>query len=299
MIDKQTQDRAWRCAPKAFRDAVKYEYNHTIYSHVRDILNYFFDRHNLTSDTEPEEMVCVSRAKVMGVYAYNDDILRLDPTHNGAKLLKAKLQELFGSKCLPDDPLQTSVKVEAPSVKVEESKAEPKFKVGDKVIYKMTGKIKVVGEILPDGRYYVTLPNKQSPLWLDESYLETYTEPTQNNDNMEEKELNLKEIVDSNFYCGYKECRRNGEGNLPPLKCDKVLCCARVMKPKRWRAKEGETFWWIGCDGGIEEDTEHFQIGDDGCYAHGNYFRTKELAKQAAEAERECLMKFHEQHNQQ
>lgn len=58
MIDKQTQDQVWKCAPKAFRDAVKYEYKHTIYSHVRDILNYFFGHHNLTSDTEPEASTC-------------------------------------------------------------------------------------------------------------------------------------------------------------------------------------------------------------------------------------------------
>lgn len=147
-------------------------------------------------------------------------------------------------------------------------------------------------------------------------YFEPYTEPT-TNDNMEEKEhrnllqetancdkeedkeLNLKEIMDSDFYCGYKECCRNGEGNLPPLKCDKVLCVARVMKPKRWRAKDGDEYWYFDSTYTPQRTTDEYILEDELRYESGNYFKTPELCQQAAEAVRECLMKFHEQQDQQ
>lgn len=51
-------------------------------------------------------MLTVSRKQVQKMYAFNEDILFLDPTHSGAKLLKAKLYALFGSKCLPDEEVK-------------------------------------------------------------------------------------------------------------------------------------------------------------------------------------------------
>lgn len=81
-------------------------------------------------DVVGEEMLTVPRKKVLYMYDFNEDILICDPTHNGAKLLKAKLQELFGSKCLPDE----ACNVASSDVAGSKSKpAEPKFKVGDKV----------------------------------------------------------------------------------------------------------------------------------------------------------------------
>lgn len=60
-------------------------------------------QHNLTSDAEGEEMLCVKASKVREMYALNEKILYLDPTHKGAILLKKKLSDLFGSKCLYDE----------------------------------------------------------------------------------------------------------------------------------------------------------------------------------------------------
>lgn len=55
---------------------------------------------------EADEVLTVSRKQVQKMYAFNEDILFLDPTHSGAKLLKAKLYALFGSKCLPDEEVK-------------------------------------------------------------------------------------------------------------------------------------------------------------------------------------------------
>lgn len=81
-------------------------------NYERDIFNYAFDRAYALGKTycaeaeAEEEMLCVSRKRVLEIYSYNEDILSLDPTHSGANLLKKKFQELFGSKCLPDEKTQ-------------------------------------------------------------------------------------------------------------------------------------------------------------------------------------------------
>lgn len=59
----------------------------------------------------------------------------------------------------------------------EPKPAEPKFKRGDMVKYKRTGKKKVVLCTDKYGRYLVALPNMQSLIHVDESDLEPYTEP--------------------------------------------------------------------------------------------------------------------------
>ena len=61
-------------------------------------------------------------------------------------------------------------------VKVEEEKKEAKFKVGDKVIFIPTGKVKVVSRINANSLYTVTEPNGQSPLFVRETELAPYIE---------------------------------------------------------------------------------------------------------------------------
>ena len=73
-------------------------------------------------DAEGEEMLTVSRKRVQEIYSYNEEILSQDQTHSGAILLKKKLTDLFGSKCLPDnvDSLDSNVNSSEPKP------AEPK-----------------------------------------------------------------------------------------------------------------------------------------------------------------------------
>lgn len=110
-MTKELQDLTWSVLPKEFKDEVKelYEefYNEKPHSDCSygylGLLIKLFGLHNLTSDAEGEEMLMVSRKKVQEMYAFNEDILFLDSTHRGAILLKAKLRQLYGSKCLLDE----------------------------------------------------------------------------------------------------------------------------------------------------------------------------------------------------
>lgn len=52
---------------------------------------------------------------------------------------------------------------------------------------------------------------------------------------------------------------------------------------KRWRAEEGERYWWVQNDGGVTNDCDDWVDIDDGRYELGNYFKTEEEAKKAAE----------------
>lgn len=62
-------------------------------------------------------------------------------------------------------------------VKVEAETKKPKFKVGDKVIFIPTGKVKVVSRINANSQYAITEPNGQSPLCVRETELAPYIEP--------------------------------------------------------------------------------------------------------------------------
>ena len=102
-MKKELQDLAWSVLPKEFKEEAKKEWHKAYNNITKSTLEYFFGIHNLTSDAEGEEMLTVKAKVVREIYAYNEDILSLDSTHRGAILLRKKLQELFGSKCLPDE----------------------------------------------------------------------------------------------------------------------------------------------------------------------------------------------------
>lgn len=115
-MTKELQDLAWSVLPKEFKEEVKKVARiysgrtSALFGAERHIANKFLDEfiglfgyHNLTSDAEGEEVLTVSRKRVQEIYSYNEEILSQDPTHRGAILLKKKLTDLFGSKCLPDE----------------------------------------------------------------------------------------------------------------------------------------------------------------------------------------------------
>ena len=75
--------------------------------------------------------------------------------------------------------------------------------------------------------------------------------------------------------------------------CNAWMEWKEARKPKRWRAKEVEGYWWIMGDGSLMHERDLRCKIDEARYTHGNYFRTRELAEQAAEAVRETLENFH------
>lgn len=109
-MNKTAQTLAWNCLPLEVKKEVKRLYKTRRNKRLNEVssdfiycLVYLFGKHNLSSDAEGEEMLTVSRKRVQEIYSYNEEILSQDPTHRGAILLKKKLIDLFGSKCLPDD----------------------------------------------------------------------------------------------------------------------------------------------------------------------------------------------------
>lgn len=198
-MNKELQDLAWSCLPKEFKEEVKYEYLRVATKASKEEYDLgfmhayegMFSIHNLTSDAGgDDEVLTVSRKRVQEMYA---DIINDIRDYNGenpemvgttdpilrerAAGMKAQLHILFGSKCLPDEACNIA---SSDVASTEPNPAEPKFKHGDMVIYKRTGKKKVVSGTDKYGRYIVVLPNNQSPMYVDESDLEPYTEPTAN-----------------------------------------------------------------------------------------------------------------------
>ena len=144
-------------------------------------------------------MLHVSRKRVQEIYSYNEEILSHDPAHSGAILLKKKLADLFGSKCLPEpSKLQAScrqVNVDSSHDNVDSSHGnvdslepkptEPKFRVGDKVtvtaksvsLYPRPGIIAGQTEIPGQWVVLVEMASGIFPYNLGESELEPYTDP--------------------------------------------------------------------------------------------------------------------------
>lgn len=63
----------------------------------------------------------------------------------------------------------------------------------------------------------------------------------------------------------------------------------------RWRAKEGEYYYYVNADGFVSVIKHTNYITDYYRYDFGNYFRTKEQAKEAARRIKESLFKYHEE----
>lgn len=206
-MDKKLQDLAWSILPKEFKEEVKEIYDSgikmmdirpsasEIYANKLSTLEGIFGHHNLTSDAEGEEMLTVPRKKVLYMYDFNEDILICDPTHNGAKLLKAKLQELFGSKCLPDEACNVASSDVASS---KPKPTEPKFKRCKKVITP-SGEVCIIEDTHFENGCWLCLVGDPAR-WIPESDLEPYTEPDTSHEtpvceshsgNTSQKEVNM------------------------------------------------------------------------------------------------------------
>lgn len=57
----------------------------------------------------------------------------------------------------------------------------------------------------------------------------------------------------------------------------------------RWRAKENETYYFIGIDVEVMDNIEYGYSVDDACYSAGNYFKTREAAERVVRQIREIF----------
>lgn len=221
-MNKELIDRVWKyCLPKEFKEEVK-KYYCTLHEQYKDYdglhfqnakakvqerivtVEYFFGKHNLTSDTEGEEMLIVSRKRVQEMYAHYDKICNdpnrpkdyIESVYEYADGVTMALDDLFGSKCLPDEgtdctPVEVAVAENAITSNVDSSHgnveslepkpAEPKFKEGNIVRYRYDGKLYIV--VCKTGKYHYALRQYDCDIMIHdalESDLEPYTEPTAN-----------------------------------------------------------------------------------------------------------------------
>ena len=136
-MTKEQQDHTWACLPKEVRKEIRTLYQHVSKNPRLDkydsvylaTLEDVFDKHNLTSDIEPEEMLMVERKSVMAELcrAANLQNDKEEDWIRAGEEIEFTLTQLFGDKCLPDKELEHGL--EQTSVQVQ-----PKFKVGDKVV---------------------------------------------------------------------------------------------------------------------------------------------------------------------
>ena len=216
-MNKEQQDLAWACLSKEAREYISYSYQNSLCdSWSENLLEEIYGEHNLISDTEPEEMLMVSRIEVQETYkAVVCDKRR------------SVLFELFGDKCLPDkEPMkidaadsliamakdEMGITEEQPSVQVE-----LKFHKGDTVKNKLDGKIYKIHE----GNGFYLLENEDGTIKdgsVAEQYLEPYTE-----ENKEPKyhvgqkvwvEEKVGEPLEITAYKG------NGKYFIRPISCD-------------------------------------------------------------------------------
>ena len=187
-MDKKLQDLVWSVLPKEFKEEVKYKYNKTKTKKIKKecdlgLLNAhegMFGAHNLTSDAEGEEMLCVKASKVREMYALNENILYLDSTHKGAILLKKKLTDLFGSKCLPDEVADEDNFVsKEPRIEAgkKESFTHPKFRTGDTVLFN-NNICRIIGTNREDAKYQLErIIDNHLMGWTKENEISLYEEP--------------------------------------------------------------------------------------------------------------------------
>lgn len=200
-MNKELSDRVWKILPKEFKEEVKIEYKYCLHCNKNASaikLEQIFGHHNLTSDSEGEEMLCVKASTVRDMYAAND---RLIADHIGggierqAALINEILRTLFGSKCLPDEgtnctpdekPLTQNPPENCDNAnhisKSDNKPAGPKYKVGDKVVFKCSDGdvIQTIHGCKYDGIMKDWIYNfAEGGPFFDDGFFEPYTEPTE------------------------------------------------------------------------------------------------------------------------
>ena len=215
-MNKEQQDKLWSCLTSTQRIICRGMHKTSGDGNVEFILDELFGHHNLTSDTEPEEMLMVSKSKVVERIRY----LYSHPAHIAAHKADeraSELRSLFGDTCLRDkEPIVSNDETKGDTI---DELPKLKFKVGDKVrvieegIYKgFITEVIGIDESDDDCPYQIDSYRAfEEGRWFSDSDLEPYTETekevkeTQNLslsdkqkvDNMEEKELNLCELLKS------------------------------------------------------------------------------------------------------
>ena len=182
-MTKELQNYVWSILPKEFKEEVKKIFYTHENNEIKTYLIHLFGLHNLTSDAEGEEWLTVSRTRVQRRYhmAYKCKHSGL-LSHDDVQFWKGwqgALDDLFGSKCLPDEAGN-----EDNFATKEPKPSEPKYHEGDKFRFKQNRKqVHTVDHITEDGKVFYWDKNLEGMVkayMVNPDYIEPYTEPEKN-----------------------------------------------------------------------------------------------------------------------
>lgn len=185
----ELQNKVWSLLPKEFKEEVKRiwsvevdcanKYKSEMHKNRTDLLYELFGEHlhwqnNLTSDAEGEEMLMCDKSKVQEAYNTSKDIVNNEQygtrQYSIHTQIMCVLENLFGSKCLPDELNEDNF-----------AKSEPKFKygIGQKVKSVCADEVLTIkehcGRVGNDNVYKV---EEYAYTW-NECELRPYTEPAE------------------------------------------------------------------------------------------------------------------------
>ena len=108
-------------------------------------------------------------------------------------------------------------------------------------------------------------------------------------------EMELPEPPEGFEYTGEYRVPNHAE----PYLCESVAYCNNghskcpepvfILRKKRWRAEQGEYFWYVTTMTGCLDKAQDRWCMADSLYAIGNYFQTQEQAQQALDKFKQIL----------
>lgn len=115
----ELQNKAWFVLPKEFKEEVKQIFYTHENNEIKAYLIHIFGDHNLTSDTEGEEMLIVSRKEIQHFFK---SCIKHDE-----RMAYWDLLDIFGSKCLPDEESKPAKPKENVNLSQETANCDKQF----------------------------------------------------------------------------------------------------------------------------------------------------------------------------
>ena len=159
-MNKELIDRAWACLPREFKEKVKKKYARCVEIDADDnphlpayavksaisrkaLLEKLFGEHNLTSDAEGEETLICEKSKVQRAYNTSREIVKAENPdtlmYSMHTQIMCVLENIFGSKCLPDAREVNFVSIEPKPAEQSMTDSETEH-TKDKFVARMRGK---------------------------------------------------------------------------------------------------------------------------------------------------------------
>ena len=219
IMTKEQQDLAWACLPKEAREelkrAYKYQCQNPDYNRgFNEALEEVFNSHNLTTDSEPEEMLMVERNKVQESHNHYQKTWDEDHSNEWANGICFILEDLFGDKCLPDKELNEANFTKSDSSQSSDSShndhPQPKFNKGNKVIFYKDNPFltDIIAEIVryddSDASYFIEIPGIGG-YWVKEFQIKPYTEPilSSGDPSKSDQEIEKESGKEDNFHTNH------------------------------------------------------------------------------------------------